>query len=250
MVKVYLVDDSVLFLNELTLTVPWERMDCKVVGSALDAETAEREIREMRPDLIITDISMPGRDGLEMVESLADIPGPEFIVVSAYPKFEYAFRAIKLKTADYFVKPFDDEEFYRAVERVAQRISARQRAAADASRLPGIYSGHTHNNYIEAALQYVDDHYAEDLSAASVAKALFISESYLSKCFRRELNTSFKEYLNYIRIRKAMLLFRTTDLKIYEVAEQTGFGTPKYFATIFRKLAGITPTQYRNSVRD
>lgn len=83
-----------------------------------------------------------------------------------------------------------------------------------------------------------------------MAKALFISESYLSKCFRRELNTSFKEYLNYIRIRKAMLLFRTTDLKIYEVAEQTGFGTPKYFATIFRKLAGITPTQYRNSVRD
>lgn len=126
MVKVYLVDDSVLFLNELTLTVPWERMDCKVVGSALEAETAEREIREMRPDLIITDISMPGRDGLAMVESLADIPGPEFIIVSAYPKFEYAFRAIKLKTADYFVKPFDDEEFYRAIKRVAQRISARQ----------------------------------------------------------------------------------------------------------------------------
>ena len=250
MVKVYIVDDSILFLNELTLTVPWERMDCKVVGSALEAETAEREIRKMRPDLIITDISMPGRDGLQMVESLADIPGPEFIIVSAYPKFEYAFRAIKLKTADYFVKPFDDEEFYRAIERVVERINARQRDSAGALCPPGSHSGHAHNNYIEEALQYIDDHYAEALSAASVAKALFVSESHLSKCFRRELNTSFKEYLNYVRIRKAMHLLRTTDFKIYEVSDRTGFDSPKYFATIFRKLVGITPTQYRNSVWD
>ena len=70
MVGVYIVDDSKLFVNELTLTVPWAELGCRVVGSAVNAFDAEREIRERRPDLVITDISMPERSGLELIERL------------------------------------------------------------------------------------------------------------------------------------------------------------------------------------
>ena len=78
---------------------------------------------------------------------------------------------------------------------------------------------------------------------------MFISESYLSKLFRWNLNTSFGEYLSYLRIRKAMHLLKSTDLKIYEVSEQVGFSDHRYFATMFRKYVGISPSQYKSSVK-
>ena len=235
MVGVYIVDDSKLFVNELTLTVPWAELGCRVVGSAVNAFDAEREIRDSRPDLVITDISMPERSGLELIERLGDLDGMEFILISAYSRFEYALKAIKLNTADYFVKPFDDEEFYAAIRKMAERIE--QKRGAEPPKTTG--------GYLEAAVQYVDAHYAEEISAASVAKALFISESYLSKQFRRELNTSFSEYLNYVRIRRSMQLLRATDMMVYEVSLATGFSDPKYFATMFRKYVGVSPRRYK-----
>ena len=87
MVGVYIVDDSKLFVNELTLTVPWAELGCRVVGSAVNAFDAEREIRDSRPDLVITDISMPERSGLELIERLGDLDGMEFILISAYSRF-------------------------------------------------------------------------------------------------------------------------------------------------------------------
>ena len=156
-------------------------------------------------------------------------------MISAYSRFEYALKAIKLNTADYFVKPFDDEEFYAAIRKMAERIE--QKRGAEPPKTAG--------GYLEAAVQYVDAHYAEEISAASVAKALFISESYLSKQFRRELNTSFSEYLNYVRIRRSMQLLRATDMMVYEVSLATGFSDPKYFATMFRKYVGVSPRRYK-----
>lgn len=235
MVGVYIVDDSRLFVNELALTTPWEELGCRLVGSAVNAFDAEREIRARRPDLVITDISMPERSGLELIERLSDLDGIEFILISAYSRFEYALKAIKLNTADYFVKPFDDSEFYAAIRKMAQQIE-KKRSSAPVKPQGG---------YIEEAVQYIDAHFSEEISAASVAKALFISESYLSKQFRRELNTSFSEYLNYVRIRRAMQLLRETDMMIYEVSLETGFSDPKYFATTFRKYAGVSPRRYK-----
>ena len=250
MIKVYIVDDSVLFVSELALTVPWEKLGAQVVGSAYDADTAEREIRALRPELVITDIAMPGRDGLNLIESLADLPGTEFILISAFPRFEYALKAIKLKTADYFVKPFDDDEFCQAIERVVSRIiSAQQNQAEEDLAIAAAESPRIQNAHLARAVQYMDVHFAEELSAAQVAKAMFISESYLSKLFRWNLNTSFGEYLSYLRIRKAMHLLKSTDLKIYEVSEQVGFSDHRYFATMFRKYVGISPSQYKYSVK-
>lgn len=82
-----------------------------------------------------------------------------------------------------------------------------------------------------------------------MAKELFILESNLTKRFRKELNTSFSEYLNYTRIRKAMSLLKQPEAKVYEVAEKTGFSDPTYFATMFRKFVGISPSQYKNSAK-
>lgn len=104
-------------------------------------------------------------------------------------------------------------------------------------------------NYLQEALKIIDERYAEKLSAALVAKELYISESYLCKLFRQEMDTSFTEYLGYIRIRKAMGMIKHTTMKFYEIAEATGFGDPAWFATQFRKVTGISPSQYKAATK-
>lgn len=187
MVTVYLVDDSEVFVTELVLTVPWEQLQCQVVGSALEASTAEREILTLKPDLVITDISMPGRDGLKLIQSLQErMPDLEFILVSAYSKFEYAFKAIKLGTADYFVKPFDDEEFYSAIQRVVDRILVRRKENAnDKEQFMGEKADDIQPYYLKEALKIIDERYQEKLSAASIAKELFIQKAICVSCFVR-----------------------------------------------------------------
>jgi two-component system response regulator YesN len=80
----------------------------------------------------------------------------------------------------------------------------------------------------------------------SLCKELYISTSYLSANLKRYNDRSFVEQLTDIRIGKAKELLRSTALKTYEIAERVGYRDPHYFSLSFRKLAAMTPTEYRN----
>ena len=86
------------------------------------------------------------------------MPELEFILVSAYAKFEYVFKAIKLGTADYFVKPFDDEEFYAAIQRVAERILTRKKENTN-SEVQSMEEkvDDTQPYYLKEALKIIDE---------------------------------------------------------------------------------------------
>jgi len=68
---------------------------------------------------------------------------------------------------------------------------------------------------------------------------------YLGQLFRKTYGVYFKKFLLQLRIQQAKKLLRTTDLRIYEIAEQVGFGSVDYFVTQFEKMEGFTPTEYR-----
>ena len=151
MVRVYIVEDSILALNELLFTVDWKALGCQVVGSAMDTFKAEKEIRALLPQLVITDVQMPLRDGLEMIKALADLSGVYFIVISAYRLFEYAQRAIKLDTFDYILKPIDDEELYRSIESVVYTIRSQKEDA-------GIQVASDWSKNLLHAVEYIEQH--------------------------------------------------------------------------------------------
>ena len=244
MTKVFIVDDSPLFVEELVTTTPWDSLGCEVIGTSFDAETAEREIRAKHPDIVISDICMELESGLDMIESLTDLVDIDYILVSAFSRFEYALKAIRLNVADYFVKPFDDEEFYQAIQRLVEKKETRQKNNPIKSEIKKPKQG----SFLDKAVKLIETHYPDDISVESVAKALFISESYLSKLFRKELDTSFNEYLNFVRIQKAKEMMVATQLKNYEIAEKTGFHNEKYFSLVFKKIVGISPREYRKQL--
>ncbi|MCR8634213.1 response regulator [Paenibacillus radicis (ex Xue et al. 2023)] len=101
---------------------------------------------------------------------------------------------------------------------------------------------------IHRVVEYMELHYdQEGLSLQDVSSVVHISPTYLSIIFKKEKNINFSEFLNQLRMKKAMELLRMSDLKSYEVAEKVGFKNPHYFSLCFRKYTGVSPSEYKNA---
>jgi len=97
--------------------------------------------------------------------------------------------------------------------------------------------------------EYLESHYASrDISVESVTTRFFISPSYLSKLFKQFTNKTFIEYLTGLRVAKACELLKTSNRKLFEIAELVGYSDPRYFSSIFKKYTGLTPSQYRDQL--
>lgn len=99
---------------------------------------------------------------------------------------------------------------------------------------------------IAKARSYIDIHYADpDISLSQVAAQVLLSPAYFSVVFGREAGETFIEYLTRVRIRKAIELLRSTSLTSSEIGYQIGYQNPRYFYSIFRKVVGQPPTEFR-----
>ncbi|WP_261807651.1 helix-turn-helix domain-containing protein [Paenibacillus sp. N3.4] len=94
--------------------------------------------------------------------------------------------------------------------------------------------------------KFIDSHYQiETFSLQVLAEQFQISPAYLSRLLRQELGASFIDYLTRVRINRAIQLMSDPACKMYEVAEKVGYSTQHYFSTAFKKIMGVSPTEYR-----
>ncbi len=106
------------------------------------------------------------------------------------------------------------------------------------------------NQVITKALEYIHKHYTEELTLQTVAGHIHMSRNYFSVLFKRHIGQNFIDYVIDLRIKKAKELLRNTSLKVYEVADQSGFKDVKYFSKLFKKLTGISPADFRTTQRN
>ncbi len=115
--SVLIVDDEPLIASNLICSVPWEQLGCKVAGSACDAASARIAIDRWHPDIVITDIVMPGETGLSVVSYCAEQSYPcKAIVLSAYHEFSYAQQAMARGVEHYVLKPIDFAALTHAIQ--------------------------------------------------------------------------------------------------------------------------------------
>lgn len=100
-----------------------------------------------------------------------------------------------------------------------------------------------------AALQYMLQHYTEDLSLEAVADYLALSAPYFSKLFKKDIGKGFVEFLMELRIEKAKSLMNAGMSNVQAIASQSGFNDSKYFSRVFRKKCGISPVQFIDQLR-
>jgi len=362
MLRLVIADDEKFTRDCIVDFTNWSQHGIEIVGLASDGLEAYRVITDIKPDIAILDIQMPGMSGLEVIEKLnEDSCDTVFIIVSSFDNFEYARKAIHLGVEEYLLKPFLPDEFLAAIYKSTERIRYLRDMAPPAQPEEGMDStflGSHHlaltsdviypvreekalmevlqvgsreealsqldvfiNQVLEAnpeikkqnscflilyvslyrfsslrsfvlsqdfsgakdfadlaafnrslqdflrrtcallfeameqqksgsylvkrAIDYIKQHYSEDLSLEIIAKNIYISPSYLSSLFRQNIGMTYIEYLNRFRVSMAKEIMQAEPhLKNYEIAARLGY-SPKYLAQIFKQLEGVTLSDFR-----
>lgn len=242
MYKVVLVDDEPIISEGLRRVVDWAAYNCQVAATACDAASGAEAIRRYKPDILFTDIKMPGEDGLTMLAGLkGEFPRMQIAVLTGYRDFEYAQRAIRLGVSRFLLKPSKMDELAEALSCMTEALdrlpppeeTAEQELAA--------------NSFIARQAQaYIADHCAQRLSLQDVADHCFVSQWHLSKLLNKHLGQPFYDLLNAERIRRAKELLETPSLRISEIAEAVGYADTAHFSRVFKKLEGISAGEWRN----
>jgi two-component system, response regulator YesN len=260
MYKFLVVDDEEIVCRGFRKKIAWEEAGFEYLEPCRNGREAIVRIALEHPDVVMTDICMPLVDGLQLANYIAD-QFPEIIVfiLSGYDEFEYARAALRSRVADYLLKPITSQELADIVIKLKSRldqnsdqVSAIQKAKSEAQIPANPDPTSTKGSSplaiakVIEAQEYMKRNYAQkDLSFEETCRELYISQSYMSRLFKRFLGKTFIDALTELRIEKAKQLLASSDLKSYEVADAIGIGDPHYFSTIFKKTTGMTPSSYR-----
>lgn len=209
MYKVVLIDDEAIITEGLEKVVDWSAHNCQVAALAQDAASGAQAIRTHRPDILFTDIKMPGEDGLTMLAGLkGEFPRMQIAVLTGYRDFEYAQRAIRLGVARFLLKPSKMDELNEAL---AYMTGVLDRLPPQAEPEPQPDSEDPNSFLVRQAQAYIAEHCAQRLSLQDVADHCYVSQWHLSKLLNKHLGQSFYDQLNAVRIRQAKGLMADPD---------------------------------------
>ena len=173
------------------------------------------------------------------------------ILLTSYAEFSYAKQAIDLKVSDYLMKPVEEEEIRKAIEKVTGEIRKEQEIAricerhADEFSMQEFYKkAEMDNPYVKKTLEITEKEYANKISVESIADQLGVSASYLSRKFKQITGLTYLDFLNKYRISQAIRLMETGQYKVYEISEKTGFSDYKHFNVVFKRYTNQSPTEF------
>lgn len=207
---------------------------------------------EHKPQVALLDIEMPGSNGLEAARQIRQSGFPCMILfLSAYDKFSYAREAITLRALDYLLKPYEAQELILTVEEALNLFARsggsteRQLAIAHDTADEEDPAAHRMGLVRENIERYIRKHYTSELSMQDVAKAMNYSEAYFCKLFKQCFRINFSAWLNEFRVEKAKEMLLQTRLSIREISLACGYTDANYFARVFKRITGKTPSEYR-----
>lgn len=235
--KVIIVDDEPWTIIDIEQTFTLNDMGFKIIDSFRTPLKALPAIVSQKPDLVITDIQMPGMSGLELIQKVkAQHINCEFIIVSGYSDFSYAKEAISYGVSGYCLKPLNPQETSSCLKRV--------KAALDARKRPPNLTHDTDTNF-EKILNHINTHFSEKITLKSLATEFDMNPNYCCALFAKYLDKTFSQHLTELRMTEAQSLLKTSNFSLEKIAGLVGYNDYFYFSKVFKKYCSYSPNEYR-----
>jgi len=243
--RLLMVDDNVDLLRFISSELSGEY----AVVTVADGAEALEEIARYKPDIIMSDLMMPGMDGIELCRRLKSDPATASIpllILTAKHDVSAKIEGLTLGADDYVTKPFNIDVLRL---RLAKLLSLRGRGAHRAVIEPepqSISITSLDEKLIERAVRYVDENMSRsDLSVEELATELGMSRVHLYKRLKQITGKTPIEFIRVLRLKRAAQLLRESQLNISEIAYRCGFNNPKYFSKYFKEEFGVLPSVYQ-----
>lgn len=267
--KVLLADDEQIERMALARRLLKRFGENLVILQAVDGTEAIKLCSQERCQIVIMDISMPEMNGVEAAEQIRRLDeGCEIIFLTAYDEFSYAKRAIAIHALDYLLKPCEEEELTSVMEEAMRRIQRRRQfeelnrnseCLEEESRQEEAYGEEFKEEAdmeepdrlgqaAEKIRRYIQKNYKRDISMQDAARMMNYSDAYFCKLFKQCFDQNFTAYLTAFRIHEARRLLREKNVSVREVSMLVGYYDANYFAKVFKRLTGMNPSEYRDSV--
>lgn len=218
MLKVLIADDEIKVSQLILHLIHWEDFGMEVIGTVNDGIEACETILEKRPDIVITDIRMPGMDGIELVESVTkEIENIFFIIISGYSQFEYARQAVKLGVEDYLLKPIKKKELEAVLNKILGKYKETANSLEERENLL---------NHLELTREKVKNSFLSELIDNHRQSILLMSREEMFEEFECRLS---EKYFTHIVVH----LFTNA---VMENNKEYGFMLPKIQKVLKEKL--------------
>lgn len=230
MKEILVVEDEAIIRQGLKVLLE------QVIGGfrVVEAKSGEEGIvmfHQRMPHLIVTDIRMGGMDGLAFIAKVRqiskDVP---IIILSGHSDFEYARTAMRYGITDYLLKPINRIELSEVISEIFKETKEESM---------------TVSKQFQDILKFIDDHLSREITLGHIADHVYLNPQYVGQLFKSELGTTFTEYITEERLKRAKKLLKETNFKVYEVAQLSGYKSPKHFMTVFKQETGMTPKGFR-----
>ena len=212
--------------------------------------------------IAILDIEMPGVSGIEAAEQIRNQDKECCIIfLTAFDEFSYAKKAIAVRVLDYLLKPFNEQELLLVMEealRIAETRNGqeerkeeshyKEESWQDGLEENGDLNDGRQNKVAQLMEKYIEANYQYDISMQDAAKAMNYSETYFSKLFKQCFQKNFTTYLTEYRVEEAKRQLQQPTVNVKDVGKAVGYGDSNYFTKVFRRITGMSPTEYRTSI--
>ena len=209
------------------------------------------KVQELQPDLVISDVMMPGMDGNELCRLIkgdkrtAHIP---VILLTARQAVESKVKGLETGADDYVTKPFNMTVLVLRIRKLIE-LSRYHRSAQTSTIDPApseILITSLDEKLIEKAVKYVEENISRsDLSVEELSHELGMSRVHLYKKLLQITGKTPIEFIRVIRLKRAAQLLRESQMHVSEIAYEVGFNNPKYFSRYFKEEFGVLPSAYQ-----
>jgi DNA-binding response OmpR family regulator len=242
---ILVIDDTPEILQAL---LPQIRAQGWRLSLASEAYQGLQRALALRPDLILLDVRMPQMDGFTLCRLLREAPATRDIPViflTSANSLDERLEGLGLGCVDYVLKPFEPEEVLARM-RIHLQLASRNQTVVEENE---VSPANGEQLILQAALRLIGQNLVELPSLAEIARKVGTHDKRLSVIFRTHLGTTVFAHVREMRMRRGQELLTDSCMSVQDIAEQVGFRSACNFTTAFRERHGVTPSQFRQSLR-